>query len=109
MDAARPMLVFWETTRACASTHDGVRGICLPPDGALCTQLARRLRELLGPADRVPSAHTAATRDGKGIVFVSSTGDVYPAGFLRRPVRWVTRAHTPPAAIRWARTPPART
>ena len=55
---------------------------CLPPDGALYTQLARRLRELLGPADRVPSAHTAATRDGKGIVFVSSTGDVYPAGFL---------------------------
>jgi AdoMet-dependent heme synthase len=55
---------------------------CLPPDGALYTQLAGRLRELLGPADRVPSAHTAATRDGKGIMFISSTGDAYPAGFL---------------------------
>ena len=28
------------------------------------------------------SAHTAATRDGKGIVFVAHDGQVYPAGFL---------------------------
>jgi len=28
---------------------------------------------------RVPSA---ATRDGKGIIFVASTGDVYPSGFM---------------------------
>jgi len=55
---------------------------CPPPDGALYTRLAGRLRELLGTPGRPPSAHTAATRDGKGIVFVSSTGDVYPAGFL---------------------------
>jgi radical SAM protein len=55
---------------------------CPPPDSALYTRLTGRLRELLGPPDRAPSAHTAATRDGKGIVFVSSTGDVYPAGFL---------------------------
>jgi radical SAM protein len=53
-----------------------------PPASALYTRLAGRLRELLGPPDHVPSAHTAATRDGKGIIFVSSTGDAYPAGFL---------------------------
>ncbi|HET9081285.1 MAG TPA: TIGR04053 family radical SAM/SPASM domain-containing protein [Trebonia sp.] len=55
---------------------------CAPPDDTLYTRLAGRLRELLGPPGRQPSAHTAATRDGKGIMFVSSTGDVYPAGFL---------------------------
>lgn len=53
-----------------------------PRDGELYTRLTRRLLELLGPSRRPPSAHTAATRDGKGIMFVSSTGDVYPAGFL---------------------------
>ena len=55
---------------------------CPPPDTALYTRLAGRLRELLGPPARQPSAHTAATRDGKGIMFISSTGDAYPAGFL---------------------------
>jgi radical SAM protein len=55
---------------------------CPPPDTALYTRLTGRLRELLGPPARQPSAHTAATRDGKGIMFISSTGDVYPAGFL---------------------------
>jgi AdoMet-dependent heme synthase len=55
---------------------------CPPPDGDLYTSLAERLRELLGPPARLPSAHTAATRDGKGIMFISSTGEVYPAGFL---------------------------
>ena len=58
------------------------RNGCAPPEGALYARLAGRLRELLGPPSRPPSAHTAATRDGKGIMFVSSTGDVYPAGFL---------------------------
>lgn len=53
-----------------------------PPDSPLYAHLSGRLRELLGPPERPPSAHTAATRDGKGIMFVSSTGDVYPAGFL---------------------------
>ena len=27
-------------------------------------------------------AHTTATRDGKGIVFVAYDGEIYPAGFL---------------------------
>jgi radical SAM protein len=53
-----------------------------PPDTPLYRGLASRLTELLGPACREPAAHIAATRDGKGIMFVSSTGDVYPAGFL---------------------------
>ncbi len=55
---------------------------CPPPATPLYLHLAGRLTELLGPPRREPSAHTAATRDGKGIMFVSSTGDVYPAGFL---------------------------
>jgi radical SAM protein with 4Fe4S-binding SPASM domain len=40
------------------------------------------LRELLGSPCRPPSAHTAATRDGKGIVFIAHDGEVHPAGFL---------------------------
>ena len=41
-----------------------------------------RLAELLGEGRERASAHTAATRDGKGIVFVAYDGEVYPAGFL---------------------------
>jgi radical SAM protein with 4Fe4S-binding SPASM domain len=64
--------------RAVLSRRDG----CPPPDSPLYAKLAARLREVLGAPTRQPSAHTAATRDGKGIVFVSSVGEVYPAGFL---------------------------
>ena len=39
-------------------------------------------RRCSGPPGRPPSAHTAPTRDGKGIVFVAHDGEVYPAGFL---------------------------
>lgn len=54
------------------------------PDGPLYQRLSARLHERLGPAPegKRPSAHTAATRDGKGIVFVAHDGQVYPAGFL---------------------------
>ena len=45
-------------------------------------RLHERLVELLGPARERPSAPTAATRDGKGIVFVAHDGQVHPAGFL---------------------------
>jgi AdoMet-dependent heme synthase len=55
---------------------------CPPPDTPLYQGLAGRLTGLLGTARREPAAHIAATRDGKGIMFVSSTGDVFPAGFL---------------------------
>jgi AdoMet-dependent heme synthase len=53
-----------------------------PPDSALYRTLAGRLTDLLGPGTGRPSAHTAPTRDGKGIVFVAHDGQVYPAGFL---------------------------
>jgi len=53
------------------------------PDTATYEFLSSRLRELLGePTGARPSAHTAATRDGKGILFVAHDGEVYPAGFL---------------------------
>lgn len=48
--------------------------------------LAARLAGLLGPPTHRPSAHTAATRDGKGILFVAHDGEVYPAGFLPLPL-----------------------
>ena len=52
------------------------------PDTALYLELSTNLHTLMGPGTHRPSAHTAATRDGKGIVFVAHDGDVYPAGFL---------------------------
>jgi radical SAM protein len=48
----------------------------------LYSRLAGRLRERLGEPEPVSHAQTAGTRDGKGIVFVSHDGDVYPAGFM---------------------------
>jgi radical SAM protein len=52
------------------------------PDSARYRELSAELGARLGPSAGHPSAHTAPTRDGKGIVFVSSDGQVYPAGFL---------------------------
>ena len=52
------------------------------PTGALYKRLAEQLRDLAGPPSPRVSAHTAATRDGKGIVFIAYDGAVYPAGFL---------------------------
>ena len=49
--------------------------------GDLYRRLSARLRARLGPPGR-SRAQSAGTRDGKGIVFVSHNGDVYPAGFL---------------------------
>ncbi|MBI2237582.1 MAG: TIGR04053 family radical SAM/SPASM domain-containing protein [Actinobacteria bacterium] len=52
--------------------------------GPLYRGLSERLRENLGaPANS--RAQSVGTRDGKGILFVSHDGDVYPSGFL--PVR----------------------
>ncbi|MGZ8646459.1 MAG: TIGR04053 family radical SAM/SPASM domain-containing protein [Actinomycetota bacterium] len=49
--------------------------------GALYRRLGARLRQDLGePGDS--RAQSVGTRDGKGILFVSHDGDVYPAGFL---------------------------
>lgn len=44
--------------------------------------LSARLLELLGPSALPSRAPSAATRDGKGIIFVAANGDVYPSGFL---------------------------
>jgi hypothetical protein len=58
------------------------RASARPSDSALYQRLSAHLTELLGLGTRRPSAHTAPTRDDKGIVFASHDGDVYPAGFL---------------------------
>lgn len=50
--------------------------------GPLYGTLAARLRALLGEPTSEPKAHVKGTRDGKGIVFVSHDGEIYPAGFL---------------------------
>ncbi|HEV3267172.1 MAG TPA: TIGR04053 family radical SAM/SPASM domain-containing protein [Acidimicrobiales bacterium] len=44
--------------------------------------LRSRLLQLLGPSSAVVRAPSAATRDGKGIIFVGANGDIYPSGFL---------------------------
>jgi AdoMet-dependent heme synthase len=56
------------------------------PEGAVYAGLSARLRQLLGEPRERSSAHTASTRDGKGIVFVAHDGEVYPAGFLPLPL-----------------------
>lgn len=54
--------------------------------GALYRLLAEDLALRLGPARSPSRAQTSGTRDGKGIVFVSHDGTVYPAGFLPVPL-----------------------
>ncbi len=49
--------------------------------GPLYHRLSARLRELLGEPGN-SRAQSVGTRDGKGILFVSHDGEVYPAGFL---------------------------
>ncbi len=48
--------------------------------------LSRQLVTLMGPAAMLPRAHAAATRDGKGILFVAYDGEINPAGFLTLPL-----------------------
>ena len=67
------------------------------PDTDLYRELSLRMTDLMGPATHKVSAHTAATRDGKGIVFVAHDGDVYPAGFL--PLKLGNVRETPLAEI----------
>ena len=54
--------------------------------GPLYRQLRQRLLEQIGEPTSPVLAPTAGTRDGKGIVFVSHDGQVYPAGFLPFPL-----------------------
>jgi radical SAM protein len=50
--------------------------------GPRYARLTERLRERLGPPREAARAQSVGTRDGKGILFVSHAGDVYPSGFL---------------------------
>jgi radical SAM protein with 4Fe4S-binding SPASM domain len=50
--------------------------------GATYDSLLTRLLEALGPPSHPIRAPSVATRDGKGIVFVASNGEVFPSGFL---------------------------
>ena len=58
--------------------EDGTVG----PTGPLYDRLRDGLLDELGPPTGPSKAQTRGTRDGRGIVFISSTGDVTPAGFL---------------------------
>jgi len=64
--------------RVVAARRDGAP----PPDRPLYQALATELRRNLPAPARPPRAHTAATRDGKGIIFIGYDGNVFPAGFL---------------------------
>jgi radical SAM protein len=52
------------------------------PSGSLYRGLAARLRTLEGEPASSPSLKSTPTRDGKGILFVTYDGEVYPSGFL---------------------------
>ena len=80
------------------------------PATPLYAELSGRLTMLLGEGRERASAHTAATRDGKGIVFVAHDGEVHPAGFLplglgsvrEQPLAEIYRDHPTLRAIRAA-------
>lgn len=50
--------------------------------GPLFHKLIARLREILGSPLGPPLAHTTGTMDGRGVLFISHDGNVYPSGFL---------------------------
>lgn len=54
----------------------------LLPAGKLYRNLSNELRERLGSPNGRPATSVGVTRDGKGIIFVSHDGTVYPSGFL---------------------------
>jgi radical SAM protein len=54
--------------------------------GPLYRQLVRKLREIMGAPFSEPLASTTGTRDGKGILFISYDGTVYPSGFMEYPL-----------------------
>ncbi len=53
-----------------------------PPTGELYGRLAVKLRTLEGEPTSSPSLKSTPTRDGRGILFVTYDGEVYPSGFL---------------------------
>lgn len=72
--------------RIVAQQRDPLQGrTVIDSTGPLYTRLRDRLVSQLGEPSGPARTTTAATRDGKGIIFVAANGDVYPSGFL--PVR----------------------
>lgn len=53
-----------------------------PGGGTLYRRLRTRLVDRLGEPTLPVRAPSAATRDGKGVVFVAANGDVFPSGFM---------------------------
>jgi len=54
--------------------------------GKLYLELVNELRKLMGEPGPQALFETSGTRDGKGIIFISHDGMVYPSGFLPVPV-----------------------
>ncbi len=52
------------------------------PGGTLYRELADRLRALEGEPRNPPAVRMSGTGDGRGIIFISHDGEVYPSGFL---------------------------
>jgi len=55
------------------------------------TTEAPHFRRVMGELTHAPRGHAGGVRDGNGILFISHTGDVTPAGFLPTVVGNVTR------------------
>ena len=59
--------------------------------GKLYLELVDELRKLMGEPGPQALFETSGTRDGKGVIFISHDGMVYPSGFLPVPVGNVRR------------------
>ena len=59
--------------------------------GKLYLELVDELRKLMGEPGPQALFETSGTRDGKGVIFISHDGMVYPSGFLPVPVGSVRR------------------
>lgn len=68
--------------RVAATRKQGPPPTDAPVPGPLYHELRDRLFEKLGPPTAPVRAPSAATRDGKGIIFVATNGDIYPSGFM---------------------------
>jgi AdoMet-dependent heme synthase len=72
--------------RVALERADGATAPSIGDAGSTYAFLRSRLIELLGPSSAPIRAPSAATRDGKGIIFVGANGDIYPSGFLPIPL-----------------------
>lgn len=68
--------------RVARERAEGVKSRPVDESDSLYGFLRARLVELLGESSAPVRAPSAATRDGKGIIFVGANGDIYPSGFL---------------------------